>query len=320
MKYRQFGRLGFSVSEIGYGMWGMADWTGSDDRQSLQSLQQAVNLGCTFFDTAWAYGNGHSEKLLGTVLKNNPDRRLHVASKVPPKNRQWPSQRSHTLEDCYPPHYVAEYVGHSLKNMGLETIDMMQFHTWEDAWLEDDRWISELRRQKADGKIQGVGISLNRWEPWNGIKAVETGLIDCIQVVYNIFDQNPADRLFPACRSHGVAVIARVPFDEGSLTGNLTRESSWPTEDWRSTYFGPENLVASVAHADALRPLVPEDSTMADMALRFILAEPTVSTVIPGMRKLHHVETNIRASDRGALPQELMTKLALHRWDRSPTE
>ncbi len=320
MRYRKFGRLGFSVSEIGYGMWGMAGWTGSDDHQSMHSLQRAVDLGCTFFDTAWAYGDGHSERLLGKLLRDNPGRRLYAASKVPPKNRQWPSQRSHTLEDCYPPQYVAESIGKTLKNTGLETIDIMQLHTWEDAWLQDDRWISELGRQKAAGKIGGIGISLNRWEPWNGVKAVQTGLVDCVQVIYNIFDQNPCDELFPACRAHDVAVIARVPFDEGTLTGTITAESSWPAEDWRNTYFVPQNLESSVAHADALRPLVPENSTMADMALRFILSEPTVSTIIPGMRKLHHVETNIRSSDRERLPQALIGKLAHHRWDRTPTE
>ena len=320
MKYRRFGRLGYNVSEIGYGMWGMAGWTGSDDRESLQSLQRAVDLGCTFFDTAWAYGDGHSERLLGRLIKSNPERRLIAASKVPPKNRQWPSQRSHTLDDCYPPEYVAEYIDKSLQNTGLETIDLMQLHTWEDAWLQDDRWISELMRQKAAGKIGGIGISLNRWEPWNGIQAVRTGMVDCVQVIYNIFDQNPVEELFPACNEHDVAVIARVPFDEGTLTGKVTINSTWPAQDWRSTYFVPDNLQSSVSRADALRPLVPSDSTMADMALRFILAEPTVSTIIPGMRKLRHVEANIQSSSRGPLPQDLLKDLAHHRWDRTPTE
>ncbi len=319
MKYRSIGRLGFRVSEIGYGMWGMAGWTGSDDSQSLESLQHAVDLGCTFFDTAWAYGDGHSERLLGRLVRANPDRRLYTASKVPPRNRQWPSRRSHTLEDCFPPDHVAEYVGRSLRNTGLESIDIMQLHTWEDAWLADDRWISELTRQKSEGHIRGIGISLNRWEPWNGVEAVRSGLVDCVQVIYNIFDQNPQDELFPACREHGVGVIARVPFDEGTLTGNITLDSTWPPDDWRSTYFVPENLKSSVAHADALKPLVPKGATMAEMALRFILDEPAVSTIIPGMRKLRHVEANMAASDLGPLDKSLMAQLAGHRWDRTPT-
>lgn len=319
MNYRSIGRLGFTVSEIGYGMWGMVAWTGSDDKESLQSLQKAVELGCNFFDTAWAYGDGRSEELLGKLVRANPDRRLYTASKVPPRNRQWPSRRSDTLDDCYPPDYVADYIGRSLRNTGLERIDIMQLHTWEDAWLADDRWISELARQKSEGRIGGIGISINRWEPWNGVEAVRTGLVDCIQVIYNIFDQNPQDELLPACREHDVGVIARVPFDEGTLTGNITLESTWPAEDWRSTYFVPENLRSSVAHADALKPLVPEGATMAEMALRFILGEPAVSTVIPGMRKLRHVEANMRASDLGPLEASLMARLAGHRWDRTPT-
>lgn len=319
MKYRMLGRTGLSVSEIGYGMWGVADWTGSDDAESLLSLQRAVDLGCTFFDTAWAYGDGHSERLLGEVVRNNPDRKLITATKVPPKNRQWPSRREHTLDDCYPPDYVREYVGRSLANTGLECIDVMQLHTWEDAWLSDDRWVSALKEEKADGRIGAIGISLNRWEPWNGVEAVRSGLVDCVQVIYNIFDQNPQDVLFPACREHGVGVIARVPFDEGSLTGTLTVDSTWPDDDWRSSYFVPENLRSSVEHADALRPLLPKGMSMPEMALRFILGEPVVSTVIPGMRKLRHVEGNMATSDAGLLGEELMAQLALHRWDREPT-
>lgn len=319
MNYRSIGRLGYRISEIGYGMWGMVAWTGSDDKESLQSLQKAVELGCTFFDTAWAYGDGRSEELLGKLVRANPDRRLYTASKVPPKNRQWPSRRSDTLDDCYPPDYVADYIGRSLRNTGLERIDIMQLHTWEDAWLADDRWISELARQKSEGRIGGIGISINRWEPWNGVEAVRSGLVDCVQVIYNIFDQNPQDELLPACREQDVGVIARVPFDEGTLTGNITLESTWPDDDWRSTYFVPDNLRSSVAHADALKPLVPEGATMAEMALRFILGEPVISTVIPGMRKLRHVEANMRASDLGPLDKNLMAELSGHRWDRTPT-
>ncbi len=320
MNYRSLGRTGWAVSEIGYGMWGMAGWTGSADDESLQSLQQAVNLGCNFFDTAWAYGDGHSERLLGALVRANPTHRLYTASKVPPRNRQWPSQRMHTLDDCYPPDHVREYIVSSLENTGLDSIDLMQLHTWEDAWLDDDRWIQELLRQKGQGMIGAIGISLNRWEPWNGIKAVESGLVDCVQVIYNIFDQNPQDMLFPACRANNVGVIARVPFDEGTLTGTLTAQSVWPEGDWRNTYFVEENLTSSVARAEALRPLVPEKSTMPDMALRFILHEPTVSTVIPGMRKLRHVHANMAASGSPPLNDSLMQALTKHRWDRTPTD
>lgn len=319
MRLRRFGRTGWMVSEIGYGMWGMADWTGSDDEQSLISLQRSIDLGCNFFDTAWAYGDGHSEKLLGETIRQNPAVNLFTATKIPPKNRKWPSQRGFSLEECYPPDYIEEYVNYSLANIGVETIDLIQFHTWEDSWLEDRRWVEVMDQLKRAGKIQAVGISINRWEPWNGVKAIRSGVIDAVQVIYNIFDQNPEDELFPACQEMDVGVIARVPFDEGTLTGTLTTDSKWPAGDWRNTYFVPENLKTSIEHADQLKPLVPSGMTMPEMALRFILNNSIVSTIIPGMRKLPHVESNLAASDAGPLPAELHTALRDHRWDRTPT-
>jgi aryl-alcohol dehydrogenase-like predicted oxidoreductase len=320
MRYRRFGRTGWKVSEIGYGMWGMGGWTGSDDEESLASLQQAVDGGCNFFDTAWAYGEGHSEGLLGQLVRANPDRKLYTATKIPPKNRQWPSRRGTPLDDAFPPDHIEEYVHSSLKNAGLESFDLIQFHVWEDDWVEDHRWAKKLDELRGQGLLQAVGISINRWEPWNGVRTVRSGLIDAVQVIYNIFDQNPEDELFPACREKDVAVIARVPFDEGTLTGTLTKESKWPEGDWRNTYFVPENLNASVDRADALKPLMPEGMTMPEMALRFILSNPTVSTIIPGMRKTRHVESNIAASDAGTLPDELLARLSEHRWDRQPAK
>jgi aryl-alcohol dehydrogenase-like predicted oxidoreductase len=320
MKYRRFGRTGWMVSEVGYGMWGMAGWTGSDDVESLDALQLSVELGCNFFDTAWGYGKGHSESLLGQIVRLNPDKKLYTATKIPPKNFKWPSRREYTLDDCFPPDHIEEYVHKSLANAGLESFDLMQFHTWEDSWLADDRWAKKMDDLRRQGLIHAIGISVNRWEPWNGVQAVRSGLIDAVQVIYNIFDQNPEDELFPACQEHDVAVIARVPFDEGSLTGTLTPDSKWPESDWRSTYFVPENLKSSLEHVERLKPLVPPGMRMPEMAMRFILNEPRVSTIIPGMRKRRHVETNIACSDAGPLPAELHHALRAHRWVRTPTD
>ncbi|HEV7373720.1 MAG TPA: aldo/keto reductase [Pyrinomonadaceae bacterium] len=320
MRYRRFGRAGWQVSEIGYGMWGMGSWSGSDDEESLASLQHAVDLGCNFFDTAWAYGEGRSEGLLGQLVRDNPEKRLYTATKIPPKNLQWPSRREFALDDSFPPDHIEEYVHKSLLNAGLESFDLVQFHVWEDHWVEDVRWAKKMDELRSQGLLRAVGISINRWEPWNGVRTVRSGLVDSVQVIYNIFDQNPEDELFPACREMDVAVIARVPFDEGSLTGTLTKESKWPEGDWRNTYFVPQNLIPSVERADALKPLVPAAMTMPEMALRFILNNPTVSTIIPGMRKLKHVESNIAASDRGPLPEELHAKLREHRWERQPAK
>ncbi|HEY0375956.1 MAG TPA: aldo/keto reductase [Pyrinomonadaceae bacterium] len=320
MRYRRFGRTGWEVSEVGYGMWGMGGWTGSDDEESLAALQRAVDLGCNFFDTAWAYGDGRSEALLGKLVRANPDKRLYTASKIPPKNRAWPSRREFALDDGFPPDHIEEYVHSSLKNAGLESFDLMQFHVWEDSWTEDDRWAKKVDELRGQGLIKAIGISLNRWEPWNGVRAVRSGLVDAVQVIYNIFDQNPEDELFPACRERDVAVIARVPFDEGTLTGTLTKESRWPEGDWRNTYFVPENLIPSVERADRLKPVAEGAGlTMPEMALRFILSSPDVSTIIPGMRKVRNVEANAAASDAGPLPDELVQQLHAHRWDRQPT-
>jgi aryl-alcohol dehydrogenase-like predicted oxidoreductase len=326
MKYRTFGRLGWQVSEMGYGMWGMAGWSGSDDAESLRALQRAVDLGCNFFDTAWAYGDGRSEQLLGRLLRANPDRKLYTATKIPPRNRVWPSRRDLTVDDCYPPEHIDEYVRRSLANTGLPSIDLIQLHTWEDSWLSDPRWLRKLEQLRREKLVTGIGISMNRWEPWNGVEAVRAGVVDAVQVIYNIFDQNPEDQLFPTCQARNVAVIARVPFDEGTLTGTLTENSRWPEGDWRNTYFVRENLVASVRRAEALKPLLANPpgagrhpQTMPEMALRFILGNEAVATVIPGMRKVAHVESNLAASDAGPLPAALQDQLKKHRWDRLPT-
>jgi len=319
MKYRKFGRTNWEISEVGYGMWGLASWSGSDDEETFRSLQLAVDMGCNFFDTAWGYGAGRSEKILGELIRANREKKLFTATKIPPKNFQWPSKREYSLDDCFPPDHIQEYVEKSLKNAGLVSFDLMQFHTWEDLWLNDERAITKMIRLKEQGLFKAIGISINRWEPWNGVKAVKSGFIDAVQVIYNIFDQNPKDELFPACRKMNTGVIARVPFDEGTLTGTLTKDSKWPEGDWRNTYFVRENLISSLEHADALKPLIPAGMTMPELALRFILGEPTVSTIIPGMRKTSHVAANLKTSDVGPLNHDLMKKLEKHRWDRQPS-
>jgi len=318
LEYRRFGRTDWHVSEIGYGMWGMGGWTGSDDEESFASLQRAVDRGCNFFDTAWAYGEGHSEALLGKLVKANPDRKVYTATKIPPKNAKWPSRREFTLDDTFPPDYIEQRMHESLEHAGLASFDLVQFHVWEDNWLRDDRWAKKMDELRSQGLFSAVGISINRWEPWNGVKTVQSGLIDAVQVIYNIFDQNPEDELFPACRQHDVAVIARVPFDEGTLTGKLTKESTWPEGDWRNIYFTPENLIPSLERAEKLKALLPANMSLPDLALRFILSNPDVSTIIPGMRKQSHVEANIAASDGEKLSDELIAELRKHRWERKP--
>ena len=315
MRYRAFGRLGWQVSEIGFGTWGMGGWSGADDALAAEALDRAAALGCNFFDTALAYGAGHSEQLVGAMLRRHPDTRLYVATKVPPKNLKWPGRASTPPADAFPADHIRASTETSLRNLGVERIDLQQLHVWSDAWVDDDGW-RELDRLKRDGKIGGLGISVNRWEPANVLAALETGLVDAVQVVYNVFDQAPEDTLFPACRARGVAVIARVPFDEGSLTGTLGPGATWPEGDWRNTYFTPENLSATLARVEALSGDLPAGLPLPEAALRFVLENEDVATVIPGMRRPAHVEANLAVSDGRRLTTAELAALRKHRWDR----
>jgi aryl-alcohol dehydrogenase-like predicted oxidoreductase len=317
MQYRTFGRTGWPISEIGYGMWGMAGWTGSDDDESLKALDRAIELGCNFFDTAWAYGDGHSERLLGETLRRHAGRTLYVATKVPPKNRRWPAKPEYRLDDVFPPGHIREFTEKSLRNIGVDTLDLQQLHVWNDTWAGDDRWQKAVAALKEEKLVRAIGISVNRFQPHNVLRALETGLVDAVQVVYNTFDQSPEDELFPACEANGIAVIARVPFDEGSLTGTLTADSRWPEGDFRNAYFHPENLRETIERVERLRPIVPPGLSMPALVLRHILHHPAVSTVIPGMRKLRHVEENIGVIGQPPLPEPLVAELKTHRWNRT---
>ncbi len=300
-------------------MWGLAGWTGSNDEETQRALHRAVELGVNFFDTAWAYGEGKSERILGELVRALPQRKLYTASKIPAKNFKWPARAEYTLDECYPPDHIRRYTEWSLQNLGLPSLDLMQFHVWNDRWALDERWQRETQKLKEEGLVKAWGISINRWEPANVIEALKTGLIDAVQVIYNLFDQNPEDELFPVCRELNIAVIARVPFDEGSLTGTLTPETTFPPDDWRSRYFHPSNLIPTLERVERLKAEVPEGMTLPELALRFILQNSDVSTVIPGMRKVRNVEANAACSDGVRLPQDLMDRLRAHRWVRHPT-
>ena len=323
IEQRAFGRTGQTVSALGVGTWGMGGgiggWTGADDAQSAVVLQAAVEAGITFFDSALVYGYGRTDRLLGDLVRANPDRELVIASKVPPKDREWPARPGSRLRDVFPADHVLASMEGILRQSRLAALDLLQFHVWQDAWADDPGWQRVVERLRGDGLVRHVGISINRREPANVIQTLRTGLIDAVQVVYNVFDQAPEDELFPVCRELGVAVIARVPFDEGSLTGTLAADSRWPEGDWRNSYFSPASLLETVQRVEALRPLVPEGWTMAELALRFVLSSPDVATVIPGMRTFEHLEANVAAAAAGPLPDELLAALRAHRWDRPPS-
>lgn len=318
MQYRKFGRTGVQVSDISHGLWGMSGWSGSSDRESLQALQLAVDLGCNFFDSAWAYGEGKSDGLLGQTLAKNKGKRLFAASKIPPKNERWPALPKYKYKDVFPPDHVFKYADLIRKQLGTDSIDLLQFHVWTDKWTDDADFRKTVEKLKKDGTIRYFGLSLNRWEPENGIKAIRTGLVDAVQVIYSIFDQSPEDKLFPLCKELNIGVIVRVALDEGSLGGKMTKDTTFPKDDWRSGYFNPKNLAQTMKRVDKLKAILPSGMSLPEMALRFVLSHPVVSTTIVGMRKLAHVRENIELSDKGPLSPELLKELKKHRWNRKP--
>ena len=318
MKYRKLGRTNLDVSDISYGLWGMSGWSGSDDAASLRGLQTSVDLGCNFFDTAWEYGNGKSDGLLGETLARNKSKRLYSASKIPPMNGKWPATPEYAYQEVFPAGHVFEYAKKIREKLGVETIDLLQFHVWDDSWADEPEFRETVEELKASKLIRWFGLSLNRWEPGNGIAAIRTGLVDAVQVIYNIFDQAPEDELFSVCRELNIGVIARVPLDEGSLGGKMTTETKFPADDWRAMYFGPENLKPTIERVEALKKIVPVGTTLPEMALRFILSNRDVSTTIIGMRNMNHVKENFATSDAGPLDKALLAELKKHRWDREP--
>jgi aryl-alcohol dehydrogenase-like predicted oxidoreductase len=317
MNYRKLGKTNLEVSDIGYGAWGIGgkQWLGGTDDESLLALHRAIELGVNLIDTALAYGDGHSEKLVGQVVRD-AGRKIYVATKVPPKNRVWPAQRGVAIEHVFPYGYIMQSAEESLRNLGLDAIDLLQLHVWNSEWVKRDEWRRAFEDLKRSGKVRAVGISLTEHDPDSGLDAVRTGLIDAVQVIYNIFDQTPETKLLPLCLSENVGVLARVPLDEGGLSGHLNENTKFALGDFREFYFrgGRKKLVAG--RVNALRQDLGGES-VPDVALRFCLSHPAVSSVIPGMRTRRHAEANTALSDRGPLPAEMLSTLKRHAWDRN---
>lgn len=319
MNYRKLGRTELQVSEIGYGAWGIAGdaWLGAKDEESLKALNRAVDLGLNFIDTALAYGEGHSERLVGKVVAER-DENIYVATKVPPKNLVWPAPAGLHPDEVFPGDYVRECTEQSLKNLGVEALDVQQFHVWQDEWLGEGDWREAVEDLKKEGKIRSFGVSINDHQPANAAQLIETGLVDTVQVIYNVFDQSPEDELFPACQEHGVGVIVRVPFDEGALTGNVTPETEFDEGDFRNHYFRDDRKREVQERVRAIiSELGASEDEIAEIALRYILSHPAVSTVIPGMRSVRNVERNMRVGDGEGLPEDQVRLLKNHRWVRN---
>src|SRR5918992_3278236 len=318
MNMRRLGRTGLEVSEIGYGAWGIgkSQWLGAEDDESIQALDRAIDLGVNFIDTALAYGEGRSERLVGQVVRERGET-VHVATKVPPKNRIWPAPDGIALEEVFPPGYVRDCAERSLGNLGMKTVDLLQLHVWNDEWAGRGELVDEIEGLRSAGKIRHFGISINDHQPANGLRMVESGAVDTVQVIYNVFDQSPEDELFPACREHDVGVIARVPLDEGGLTGRIRPDTAFSGDDFRDFYFRGDRKRDVHDRVRAIASdLGIEEDELAEVALRFVLSEPTVATVIPGMRSLRNVERNVAVSDGRPLTDEQRERLRAHRWVR----
>jgi aryl-alcohol dehydrogenase-like predicted oxidoreductase len=319
VNYRKLGRTGLEVSEVGYGAWGIAGdaWLGAEDEKSLAALNRAVDLGLNFIDTALAYGGGHSERLVGKVLAER-DETIYVATKIPPKNQVWPAPDGIAPEEAFPGDHVRECTEQSLQNLGVEVIDVQQFHVWQDDWIGRGDWLEAVEDLKEDGKIRAFGISINDHQPENAIKLIETGAVDTVQVIYNLFDQSPEDELLPACQEHGVGVIVRVPFDEGALTGRITPDTTFEEGDFRNDYFkGDRKREVHERVQAVVSELGAGEDEIAEIALRYILSHPAVSTVIPGMRSIRNVERNMAVGDGQGLPEDQVSVLKNYRWDRN---
>ncbi len=316
MRYRKLGRTGYQISEVGFGAWGIgrSQWIGAEDAESLRALHKAADLGLNFIDTALAYGNGHSEQVVGRFLRERSER-IVVATKIPPKNDEWPARHDARMKEVFPVDHIIGSAETSLRNLRVECIDLQQFHVWNDLWAEQDEWRSAVEKLKREGKVCHFGISINDYQPTNGLQAAETGLIDSFQVIYNIFEQEPEKELFPYCEKNDIGIIARCPLDEGSLTGNITPATTFPRGDFRNDYFRGERKRQVMEHVEPLRFLLHDGvRTLAEAALRFCLSDARVTTVIAGMRTAKHVEENCAVSDGNGLPAGDLETLREHAW------
>lgn len=318
MRYRTLGKTGLRISEIGYGAWGIGgkQWLGGTDDESIRALKRSFELGLNFIDTALAYGEGHSERLVGSVVKDAPHQ-VYIATKVPPKNRIWPAVPGSDLNDVFPYDYIVSCTEESLRNLKVDTIDLQQLHVWDPGWMDREEWKRALEDLRTAGKIRFTGISINDHQPDTALQVVASGLIDTVQVIYNIFDQSPERNLFPAVQQHNVGLLARVPLDEGSLTGTIREDTEFEGDEFRAFYFRGDRKKQVMEHVDALvADLDGVPGTLPEIALRFVITHPAVSTVIPGMRRMMTVESSLGVAGSGPLPEEVMEKLRNHAWDK----
>lgn len=330
MKYRTLGKTNLKISEIGLGTWQLANdpnmWVGGNLDESIRALSKYVQLGGNFIDTAWIYGyegpeqkSPTSEELIGKYLKDQGNReQVIIASKVPPKNMSWPVFKGTPISEAFPKDHIEKCVNESLQRMGIDHVDLMQFHVWQDDWCTEDEWKETIKELTKQGKVKYWGISINDYQPSNCLKTLDTGLIDTIQFIFNIFHQKPTEKLLPYAKANNIGLIARVPLDEGGLTGKWDESHRFEEGDFRREYFDIDRLIELVKRTSELKNLLgTEAATLTELALRYILSFDEVSTVIPGMRTVKYVEANNKISDGKKLSKNLMAELKNHVWERN---
>ena len=319
MELKNFNGSDEKISVLGFGCWGIgkSEWKGAEDQESKKTLIKAIENGINFFDTALAYGKGHSERLLGEAEKES-GKNVFIASKIPSKKWEWPAGNNSTLIESFPKEYIISKTEESLLNLKRDYIDLMQFHVWNDKWATEDDWKEAVEKLKKDGKVRFWGISINDHQPENGIETGKTALIDSFQVIFNIFEQKPVDYLFPFSKKNNISIIARVPFDEGALTGNVTYDTKFPLGDFRNEYFQGTRKIDVQERVNKIWADVKDSvDSRAEAALRYVISFDAVTTVIPGMRNERNLMANIKSIGKGSLPPELLDKLKIHKWNKN---
>ena len=317
MKYRKLGKTGFEVSEIGFGAWAIGgSWGHQKESDSLAALSTALDRGVNFIDTAAGYGDGKSEKIIGEFLKGRKER-VYVSTKTPPVQGKWPPSPYCRIGDRYPEAYLRSSVEERLRNLQTDALDILFLHTWTRAWNDTPIALEILHSMKQEGLIRHVGISTPEHDQNCVIELMRSGLLDVVQVIYNIFEQEPAAQLLPVAQEENVGIVVRVAFDEGVLTGKYRGHETFSPDDFRSKYFAGDRLQRSVERVEAIRHDFRDHSlSMAELALKFSLSHPATGTVIPGMRNREQALKNTEVSARPDLTKEDLTLLRKHAWNR----
>lgn len=318
MEYRTLGKTGLKVSVVGFGAWAAGGdmWGSQNDEETVKALKKSFDLGLNFIDTAAVYGMGHSEEVIAEFLKETKVDAI-IATKVPPVNYRWPAKKGTAIKEAFPKGHIVSETEKSLKRLKRDHVDIQQIHVWTEDWIETDEWLSALTKLKEQGKIRFFGVSINAFEAASGVSLVEREVVDTIQVVYNIFEQAPEDRLFPEAIKHDMGIIARVPLDESSLTGKLSEETEFAPEDFRARYFKGEKLKETIARVEKLKKTAQKwKLSLVELALRFSFTHKAVSVSIPGIRNEKQAEENVGTGSIGPLPREIVEELKEHRWER----